>query len=242
MPGTVLLILHTRSADPSVIEAALARHGFASMRICPKYGGLLPERHDGYAASIIFGGTQSMTHAELRPYLVAEMAWLEKSLGAGKPFFGICLGAQMLARIYGGRVTRHPELKKQIGYYPVHPTAAGRGLFDEGLHVYHWHGDGFEMPAGGKLLATGSTFPNEAFSMDENAYGVQFHPEIDGAIMRRWIKAGIEDGDMKHNGVQSGEQQEALRRIHEPGMQAWLDRFLAHWLGAPDATQREAVE
>jgi len=242
MLGTVLLVLHTRSADPSVIEAALERHGFASMRICPRYGGLLPERHDGYAASIIFGGTQSMTHAELRPYLEAEMAWLEKSLGAGKPFFGICLGAQMLARIYGGRVTRHPELKKQIGYYPIHPAAAGRELFDEGLHVYHWHGDGFELPAGGKLLATGSTFPNEAFSMSENAYGVQFHPEIDGAIMRRWIKVGIEDGDMKHNGAQSGEEQEALRRIHEPGMQAWLDRFLAHWLDAPDAAQREVVE
>ena len=122
-------------------------------------------------------------------------------------------------------MTRHPELKKQIGYYPIHPTAAGRGLFDEGLHVYHWHGDGFELPAGGTLLATGSTFPNEAFSMGENAYGVQFHPEIDGAIMRRWIEAGIEDGDMKHNGAQSGEEQEALRHIHEPGMQAWFDRF-----------------
>ena len=74
MAGTVLLILHTRSADPSVVEAALARRGFASERICPKYGGVLPERHESYAASIIFGGTQSMAHAELRPYLAAEMA------------------------------------------------------------------------------------------------------------------------------------------------------------------------
>jgi GMP synthase (glutamine-hydrolysing) len=147
-----------------------------------------------------------------------------------------CPDAGAAIRRPGGAPSR---AEKQIGYYPNHPTAAGRGLFDEGLHVYHWHGDGFELPAGGTLLATGSTFPNEAFSMGANVYGVQFHPEIDGAIMRRWIAAGIEDGDMKHNGAQSGAEQEALHQIHEPGMQAWLDRFLAHWLDAPD---REAGE
>jgi GMP synthase (glutamine-hydrolysing) len=103
------------------------------------------------------------------------------------------------------------------------------------LCVYHWHGDGFELLAGARLRAMSSTFPNAAVSMVEIAYGVQLHPGIDGAIMRRWIEAGIEDGDMKHNSAQSGAEQEAMGHIHEPGMQAWFDRFLAHWLDAAGA-------
>ncbi len=69
MPGTVLLIMHTRGTDSSMVEAALARRGFASERTCLEYGGMLLDAHKMNAASIIFGDTQRMTRAELRPYL-----------------------------------------------------------------------------------------------------------------------------------------------------------------------------
>ncbi len=240
MTQTVLLIVHTKSSDPGEAEVALNRAGYATRRLCPKQGDVLPESHESYRASIVFGGPQSLTHDELRPYLKIEMAWMESSLAAGKPFFGICLGAQMLAMIHGARVERHAEGKKQIGYYPIHPTAEGRSLFKEGLHVYHWHGEGFELPRDAELLAAGSTFPNEAFRLGRSAYGVQFHPEVNEAIMRRWVGAGVEDGDILHDGAQSGETQEALRRLHEAGMHRWLEGFVRAWLGDGEAVRGEA--
>ena len=55
--------------------------------------------------------------------------------------------------------------------------------------MYHWHGEGFELPSGAELLAEGSDFPIEAFQFD-NAFGFQFHPDVTYAMMHRWTTRG----------------------------------------------------
>lgn len=56
--------------------------------------------------------------------------------------------------------------------------------------VYHWHREGFDLPAGADLLATGDTFPNQAIRVGPAAYGIQFHPELTYAMMNRWCVRG----------------------------------------------------
>ena len=76
-----------------------------------------------------------------------EIDWIEVPLREQRPFLGICLGAQMLARQLGARVAPHPQGRAEIGYYPIRPTAAGHALCpDWPEHVYHWHREGFELP------------------------------------------------------------------------------------------------
>ena len=81
-----------------------------------------------------------------------------------RPFLGICLGAQMLAKQLGARSRRIRKALTQIGYYPIRPTAAGTRVCPNWPeHVYHWHREGFELPAGAELLAEGDDFPVQAF-------------------------------------------------------------------------------
>src|SRR5207249_10879131 len=64
-----------------------------------------------------------------------------------RPFLGICLGAQMLAKQLGAQVAPHHEGRVEVGYYPIRPTEAGHALCpDWPERVYHWHGEGFQLP------------------------------------------------------------------------------------------------
>jgi GMP synthase (glutamine-hydrolysing) len=52
--------------------------------------------------------------------------------------------------------------------------------------VFQWHGDMFHAPEEGKLLASGSDCPNQAFRFG-NAFGLQFHVEITRDMLKEWF-------------------------------------------------------
>jgi GMP synthase (glutamine-hydrolysing) len=153
-----------------------------------------------------------------------------------KPFLGLCLGAQMLAKHLGAQVTTHPDGRAEIGYYPLLPTPDGMRLADEigapwPSHVYHWHREGFECPSGAETLATGDDFPTQAIRVGPNAFGLQFHPEVTHAMMCRWTVRAAER--LKLPGAQDRARQIEGRYIHDPHVSRWLDAFLDRWLGTP---------
>jgi GMP synthase (glutamine-hydrolysing) len=162
------------------------------------------------------------------PSIRAELELIEQALADGLPFLGICLGAQLLARALGAAVAPHPEGHAEIGYYPVRATPEGGKLFEMGHHVYQWHMEGFEQPAGSTLLATGEAFPNQAFRYADNAYGIQFHPEVTPEIMESWLEDSPERLSLP--GAQCPGTQRDHQRIHHRPLGLWLDRFLDHWL------------
>ena len=97
----------------------------------------------------------------------------------------------MLARHLGGRVDFHGEGQVEVGYYPIRPTEHGRAICEVWPdHVYQWHREGFDLPPGATLLAEGDTFPVQAFRQGDNAYAIQFHPEVTHAMMCRWTIRG----------------------------------------------------
>jgi GMP synthase (glutamine-hydrolysing) len=97
------------------------------------------------------------------------------------------------------------------------------------MQVYHWHTEGFEVPAGGELLAQGEVFPNQAFRLGEHAYGLQFHPETTVPIFSTWM---AEAGHMlSWPGAQPREEQFATALEHDPVLADWLDRFLQRFTG-----------
>ncbi|MDV7394657.1 hypothetical protein RZS08_24955, partial [Arthrospira platensis SPKY1] len=57
----------------------------------------------------------------------------------------------------------------EIGYFPVQPTPAGQALFDAPLHVYHWHREGFELPAGEPLAGDRAVMTMRIESADRAA-------------------------------------------------------------------------
>ena len=148
----VLIVLHQETSTPGRVGNALRALGYPLDIRRPRFGDPLPETLDHHAGAVIFGGPMSANDAD--EYVRREIDWIEIPLREQRPFLGICLGAQMLARQLGAQVAPHPEGRVEVGYYPIRPTAAGHALCpDWPEQVYHWHGEGFHLPAGVELLA-----------------------------------------------------------------------------------------
>ena len=185
---------------------------------------------EDYAGAIVLGGVQSANDAESAPYLRREIDWIGRWVAADRPYLGICLGGQLLARALGARVAPHQDGWSEIGYFPVYATPPGAALIPDGMHVYHWHREGFELPEGAELLARGDTFPHQAFRYGSKVYGLQFHPEVTLSVAAAWSRESAEH--LARPGAQSAEQQEAAGRRFDAALHSWLDGFLDHWLAA----------
>ncbi|MBD2102031.1 glutamine amidotransferase [Leptolyngbya sp. FACHB-261] len=188
----------------------------------------LPAHLENHAAVVVFGGPMSANDSETLPSIRTELDWLPMVLASGKPYLGICLGAQLLARALGARVAPHPEGLREIGYFRIQPTPEGRAQIPLPMQVYHWHQEGFELPTGAVLLATGETFANQAFRYGQNAYGLQFHPEMTQTIMERWTATAPEQLSLP--GAQSRTEQLQKHALYGPLLKTWLQGFLEHWL------------
>ena len=234
----VLIVLHQEISSPGRIGHSLRRRGHALDVRRPRYGDTLPETLENHAGAVIFGGPMSANDQD--DFIRREIDWLAVPLREGKPFLGICLGAQMLAHHLGGRVYTHPEGHAEIGYYPIRPTSAGDAVCCPWPdHVYQWHREGFDLPGGSVLLAEGDLFPVQAFCYDGTAYALQFHVDVTHAMMCRWTTRG--HARMALPGAKPRAEHFSERAVHDPAAQAWLAGFLDCWLKGPEP-QRVAAE
>lgn len=224
----LLMIMQTCDASAGRCGRKLRERGYALEFCYPLAGEPLPMDMDGYAGVVIFGGPMSANDDAKLPGIRAQLNWIPTALDSRRPFLGICLGAQLLARALGATVKPHPAGLAEIGYFAVQPTAAGQTLFETPLHVYHWHREGFEVPAGAELLATGTTFPQQAYRYGAHTFGVQFHPEVDQAILDLWLVEGAEE--LNEPGAQSAAEQRVRHAAYDAELDQWLDGFLETWL------------
>ena len=226
----VLMVLHQDTSTPGRVGAALVRRGHRLDIRRPRFGDPLPATLADHAGAVIFGGPMSANDDEA--WIRREIDWIGVPLAEEKPFLGICLGAQMMVRHLGGRVTAHANGEVEIGWYPLEPTPEGKAMLAWPSHVYEWHREGFDVPTGAHLLATGDRFPHQAIGVGARAVGLQFHPELTTAMMHRWTVRG--SGRLESPGAQP-------RRRHFDGQylwgdhnRLWLERFLDFWLdGTP---------
>jgi GMP synthase (glutamine-hydrolysing) len=164
-------------------------------------------------------------------WLRREIDWIDVPLKEEKPFLGICLGAQMLTRHLGERVYRHPDGKVEIGYYPIKPTDHGHALcpcpFPQ--QVYQWHREGFDLPRGATLLASGLDFETQAFRYGPCAYGLQFHPEVTYAMMCCWTMRATAGYESLPGAYPRHAHLEGWF-LHDRATARWLDAFLKSWI------------
>lgn len=224
----ILLVAHSDWREGRLAPLLEAK-GYAVAWCSPALGDGLPADDCGYAGVVVLGGVQSANDAESNPYIRQEIGWIGGQVSAGRRFLGICLGAQLLARALDAKVAPHGEGVNEIGYYPVYPTPDGRDIIPAGLHVYHWHKEGFELPAGATLLARGDAFPHQAYRYGSNAYGLQFHPEVTSGVAAAWVKSAPDH--LTRPGAQPAEKQLALAPRFDRALHDWFDEFLDRWLG-----------
>ncbi|UCF91801.1 MAG: type 1 glutamine amidotransferase [Desulfobacterales bacterium] len=180
------LFEHESIAFPSNIARWAAKRGHKIAHTAVYQRAELPSM-DVFDWLIVAGGSQHVWEEEVHPWLSAEKRFIAQALAEGKVVLGICLGAQLLAKTLGGRVSANPHV--EIGWHEVSLTPAGRQSFlfkqvPDPFMIFHWHSDHFTLPPGCTRLACNVATANQAFiSRDYPAVGLQFHPDFSRAAI-----------------------------------------------------------
>lgn len=220
--GRILIILHQESSSTGRVGQLLAQMGFEADIRRPVLGDPLPDSLDGHAGVVVFGGPMSAN--DNIGGIREETHFMDVVLKSGKPYFGICLGAQILVNHLGGRVATREDGLVEIGWYGLEATAAGRAMMDWPSTVYQFHREGFDLPRGAQLLAQSDAYPNQAFVYGENAWAIQFHAELTLTMMHRWAVRGADRFSLP--GAQQGRTHLEGRLLYDAALLDWLKRFL----------------
>jgi GMP synthase (glutamine-hydrolysing) len=146
--------------------------------------------HD-FAGILVTGSSASLTRPE--PWMDDAAELVVPAADLGVALLGICFGHQLIGRAFGGAVVRNPD-GWEVGTTFVDLTDEGRAdpLFADlpaSLRVNLTHEDHVEPSPGLRVLATNAHSPVQAIAVGDHVRGVQFHPELTGAIMRSYIAA-----------------------------------------------------
>jgi len=226
-----LILQHLDIEPPALIAGELQKAGHSLHVLHLDAGDTLPENTSAYAGIVIMGGPQSANDTHL-PYIQAELHWLARRLNEGMPMLGICLGSQLMARAAGASISTSP--RRELGWYPVYPTAYASddplfsGLPETGLVVFQWHGETFSLPDKASLLLTHPEVPAQAFRLAKGQYGLQFHVEVDTALIQLWIDAGA--SERAHLGAEGVAALHAATPLHLEGMRTFCRGMLRNWL------------
>ncbi len=211
----VLVLQHIACEPPGAYEDVLRDRGASIVRVELDEGEPMPDAR-GFDAFVAMGGPMSVNDEDEHPWLRDEKRGIAEAVAAGVPYWGACLGVQLLASSLGARVYAGPE--PEVGVLPVTLTAAGAadpvtGVLPHALDTLQWHGDTFDLPDGATLLASSPAYPNQAFRVG-SAYGVQFHLEVSRAMAEEWGRVPIYG--------------QALDRVRGPGsLPGLIDEFAA---------------
>jgi GMP synthase-like glutamine amidotransferase len=139
----------------------------------------LPQLHD-FDWLIVMGGPMGVRDELQYPWMRQEKSFIKSSMESGKIVLGICLGAQLIADVLGAKVYKNRY--REIGWFPLHVTEQAdttvfQGLFPQGIEVFHWHGDTFDIPESGVLVASSEACQNQGFIVENRIVGLQFHLE-----------------------------------------------------------------
>jgi GMP synthase (glutamine-hydrolysing) len=173
-----------------------------------------------FSALVITGSPESVTSRA--PWIVEAERAVAAVARAGLPVLGICFGHQLLAQALGGNVEKNPN-GREIGTVAVEllePDPLFEGV-EAPLFANMSHRDSATaLPAGARVIGRTRLEPNAAVRFLPRSWGVQFHPEFDGDVMRGYIDA--RRGALAEEGIDAA----GLRAEDAPGAAGLLRRFV----------------
>ncbi len=236
-------VRHMPSVGLGNIDPWALRRGWEVAETRPYDGEAFPDV-EGIDLLVVLGGPMGACDEHEHAWLSAELDFVERAIAAGTNVLGICLGGQIIARVLGARVQRHPH--PELGWHLVEPTAEGSEderlapFFAPELTVMQWHFDAFELPTGAIHLARSAGCENQAFRWGANVLGLQFHPELTAEIVSDVLRRydPLPEGEFVSA---AGEMLDATRfeRLATANG-SFLDRLVARAFGSQESVAASA--
>jgi GMP synthase-like glutamine amidotransferase len=188
----ILCLTHAPFEGPARIEAWAQMRGHSFQVVRADLTTSLPEPAlNDFVA--VMGGPMSVNDSHT--WLRQEAEFLERVLARDKLVLGVCLGAQVLAKILGARV--YPSGTKEIGWWPVRRTQTdGSWPLPASFTPLHWHGETFDLPPGATQLAESDAIANQAFSVGKKVLALQFHVEATPESVQAIVEGAGSDIDV----------------------------------------------
>jgi GMP synthase (glutamine-hydrolysing) len=187
--GPAILVLQHIACEPPGAYADAMRERDAELHAVElDEGEPLPDWRE-FDAMVVMGGPMGACDDADHPWLAAERDCIGAAVREGLPFFGACLGSQLLAASLGARV--YTGETPEVGVLDVELTGAGRndpvlGDLPSSFPTLQWHSDSFDLPVGAVRLASSPAYENQAFRVGSSAYAVQFHLEVTSEMADEW--------------------------------------------------------
>src|SRR5690242_5785504 len=186
-----VLVIRHHDVDTAgfIADAFEARGAEITMHLFPDEGPL--PSFGGVDHIVVMGAVSSVNDPD--PWIAEELAWLRAADQAGVPVLGICFGAQAICAALGGRIEAME--RKEIGWFTVD------SVDEDAVPAGPWlefHEDRCVLPAGATVLARNDAAV-QAFRIGRHL-AVQFHPEVDGALLKRWLEAPT-DAETRQPGI-----------------------------------------
>jgi GMP synthase (glutamine-hydrolysing) len=183
-----VVLQHIRCEPPGAFSDVLARHQVTIEVAELDEGDPLPDWRD-FDLAVVMGGPMGVYDEAEHPWLAGEKKWIAAAVRGGMPYFGVCLGAQLLAASLGAVVSTGST--PEVGVLPVTLTEAGRAdpvlsAAGQEFHALQWHGDTFDVPDGAVCLGRSLAYPHQAMRFGDAAYAVQFHVEVTDQMFAEW--------------------------------------------------------
>lgn len=223
----ILAIRHVEIEHLGIFENILNSLGFSWRYLDTPMGEVLVEPLENYQGIIVLGGYMGAYEEEKYDFLAYEFKLIEEALERRIPLLGICLGAQMLAKVLGAKV--YPGTRgKEIGWFEVYKVMEHPYFdpFPPQIRVFQWHGDTFDLPQGCLRIFSSEKYENQGFVYDK-AIGLQFHLEVDRHIAGQW--AEIYGEELKDEGISVTEIL-ALSDFENEMIHQVAGAFLRRWL------------
>ena len=189
----VIVLQHIKIEDPGYIKDLMISDGAQLTTIELDEGETIPNDLSTFDAMFCMGGPMDTWMEKEHPWLVDEKkAIKEFVINLKKPFFGFCLGCQLLGEAIGGKVVKSDPA--EIGIMNVDFSEAKKNdtlfsTFPDKIKALQWHSyevKNLESNRDVTLLASSKTTKYQIFKYQSHAYGIQFHIEIKNTTVNDW--------------------------------------------------------